>query len=111
MDAVFTNGSLAPPPASSVSAKMADLSKEAILQAITDQDLRFLAVRRLHYSTLDSTPAPAQHPKNNSSWIILKLFLSPEASRHNIQQTVVIFMKIISFLLWRHFVIWGNGNF
>ena len=50
MDAVFTNGSLVPPPASSVSAKMADLSKEAILQAITDQDLRFLAVRRLHYS-------------------------------------------------------------
>ena len=48
VDAVFTNGSLAPPPASSVSAKMADLSKEAILQAITDQDLRFLAVRRLH---------------------------------------------------------------
>ena len=42
MDAVFTNGSVA---SGLGVTKMADLSKEGILQAITDQDLRFLAVR------------------------------------------------------------------
>ena len=47
MDAVFTNGSVA---SSLGVTKMADLSKEAILQAITDQDLRFLAVS-LHVFT------------------------------------------------------------
>lgn len=44
MDAVFTNGSVS---SGLGVTKMADLSKEAILQAITDQDLRFLAVSSL----------------------------------------------------------------
>ena len=46
VDAVFSNGSVT----TSSLTKMTDLSKEAMLQAIGDQDMRFLSVNINIYS-------------------------------------------------------------